>query len=148
MCTGFLVSCAISKILIYSCSFLEQRLLALETRYGRELQGFHSEKQQLQELVERQSRLVSQLQGELGRSTLNSSLLQRQQAALTDTVQQLLATRNRCDGEDERNSLLSVSASTPSDSIGLLQESFHWLIYCDLVTIALTLFMLFWTCSN
>ncbi|KAM4539695.1 angiopoietin-2b isoform 2-T3 [Odontesthes bonariensis] len=43
-------------------SFLEQRLLVLEARYGRELQGLESEKQQLQDLLERQSRLVSQLQ--------------------------------------------------------------------------------------
>ncbi len=43
-----------------SVSFLEQRLLALEARYGRELQGLESEKQQLQELLERQNRLVSQ----------------------------------------------------------------------------------------
>ncbi|KAM9838397.1 angiopoietin-2b [Aulostomus maculatus] len=77
-------------------SFLEQRLLALEARYGRELQGLQGEKQQLQELLERQSDLVSQLQGELGSSTLNSTLLQRQQALLTDTVQQLLAMVNRC----------------------------------------------------
>ncbi|KAI3358432.1 hypothetical protein L3Q82_014859 [Scortum barcoo] len=77
-------------------SFLEQRLLALEARYGRELQGLQGEKQQLQELLERQSRLVSQLQGELGSSTLNSTLLQRQQAVLTDTVQQLLAMVNHC----------------------------------------------------
>ncbi|XP_060916109.1 angiopoietin-2b [Labrus mixtus] len=77
-------------------SFLEQRLLALEARYGRELQGMQSEKQQLQELLERQSRMVSQLQGELGSSMLNSTLLQRQQAVLTDTVQQLLAMVNHC----------------------------------------------------
>ncbi|KAF7662834.1 hypothetical protein LDENG_00226530 [Lucifuga dentata] len=77
-------------------SFLEQRLLALEARYGRELQGLQSEKQQLQELLERQSRLVSQLQGELGSSMYNSTLLQRQQAVLSDTVQQLLAMVNHC----------------------------------------------------
>ncbi|XP_029369380.1 angiopoietin-2b isoform X4 [Echeneis naucrates] len=77
-------------------SFLEQRLLALEARYGRELQGLQSEKQQLQEILERQSRLVSKLQGELGSSTFNSTLLQRQQAMLTHTVQQLLAMVNHC----------------------------------------------------
>ncbi|XP_039876238.1 angiopoietin-2b [Simochromis diagramma] len=77
-------------------SFLEQRLLALEGRYGRELKGLQSEKQQLQELLERQSQLVSQLQHELGSSSLNSTLLQRQQAMLTDTVQQLLAVANHC----------------------------------------------------
>lgn len=80
-------------------SFLEQRLLALEARYGRELQGLQSEKQQLQELLESQSQLVTQLQGELGSSTLNSTLLQRQQATLTDTVQQLLAMVNNCNGK-------------------------------------------------
>uniref|UniRef100_G3NWP3 Angiopoietin 2b n=1 Tax=Gasterosteus aculeatus aculeatus TaxID=481459 RepID=G3NWP3_GASAC len=80
-------------------SFLEQRLLALEARYGKGLHGMQIEKQQLQELVERQSRLVSQLQGELVGSTLNSSLLQRQQAVLTDTVQQLLAMVNHCNGK-------------------------------------------------
>ncbi|XP_069556443.1 angiopoietin-2b [Brachyistius frenatus] len=77
-------------------SFLEERLLALEARYGKELQGLQSEKQQLQELLERQSGLVSQLQGELGSSTLNSTVLQRQQAVLTDTVQQLLAMVQHC----------------------------------------------------
>ncbi|XP_013875183.1 angiopoietin-2b [Austrofundulus limnaeus] len=77
-------------------SFLEQRLLALEARYGKELQGLQNEKQQLQDLMERQSRLVSQLQGELGSSTLNSTSLQRQQAVLTDTVQQLLTKVHQC----------------------------------------------------
>ncbi|XP_071775893.1 angiopoietin-2b [Centroberyx gerrardi] len=77
-------------------SFLEERFLALEARYGRELQGLQSEKQQLQELLEQQSGLVSQLQGELGSSTYNSTVLQRQQAVLTDTVQQLLAMVNHC----------------------------------------------------
>uniref|UniRef100_A0A672FGY4 Angiopoietin 2b n=1 Tax=Salarias fasciatus TaxID=181472 RepID=A0A672FGY4_SALFA len=80
-------------------SFLEQRLLALEARYGKELQGLQSEKQQLQDLLGKQSELVSQLQGELGSSTLNSTLLQRQQAALTDTVQQLLAVVSHCNGD-------------------------------------------------
>lgn len=89
-------------VVVFVCdSFLEQRLLALEARYGRELQGLQGEKQQLQELLERQSRLVSQLQGELGSSTLNSTLLQRQQAVLTDTVQQLLAMVNHCNGKAE-----------------------------------------------
>ncbi|XP_068615170.1 angiopoietin-2-like [Brachionichthys hirsutus] len=77
-------------------SFLEQRLLTLEARYGLELQGLEGDKLQLQELVERQSRLVSQLQGELGSSKLNSTLLQRQQAKLTDSVQQLLTMVNHC----------------------------------------------------
>lgn len=78
---------------------MEQRLLALEARYGKELQGLQNEKQQLQDLMETQSRLVSQLQGELGSSTLNSTSLQRQQAVLTETVQQLLTKVSQCNGK-------------------------------------------------
>nr|XP_020442055.1 angiopoietin-2-like isoform X1 [Monopterus albus] len=77
-------------------SFLEQRLLAVEVRYGQELQGLQTEKQKLQELLEKQNQLVNQLQGKLGSSTLNSTLLQRHQVLLTDTVQQLLAMVNHC----------------------------------------------------
>uniref|UniRef100_A0A8C5EEJ0 Angiopoietin-2-like n=1 Tax=Gouania willdenowi TaxID=441366 RepID=A0A8C5EEJ0_GOUWI len=88
-------------------SFLEERLLALEARYGKELHGLQSEKQQLQELLEKQSKLVSQLQGELGSSTLNSTTLQRQQAVLTDTVQQLLAMVNHCNGAVQKEKSLS-----------------------------------------
>ena len=80
-------------------SFLEQRFSALESRYGRELQGLQQEKQQLQELLDRQSRLVGQLQGEVDGSTANSSMLQRQQALLTNSVQQLLAMVNHCNGK-------------------------------------------------
>uniref|UniRef100_A0A3P8YJ96 Fibrinogen C-terminal domain-containing protein n=1 Tax=Esox lucius TaxID=8010 RepID=A0A3P8YJ96_ESOLU len=74
-------------------SFLEQRFSALETRHVKELQGIQREKRQLQELLERQSRLVTLLQGS---SSLNSTLLQRQQAVLTGTVQQLLAMVTHC----------------------------------------------------
>lgn len=73
----------------------------LEAQYGRELKSLQSEKLQLQEILESQSELVSQLQGELGSSTLNSTSLQRQQAVLTDTVQQLLAMVNHCNGKLE-----------------------------------------------
>ena len=80
-------------------SFLEQRFSELESRYGRELQGLQREKQQLQELLDRQSQLVGQLQGEVDGSTANSSMLQRQQALLTNSVQQLLAMVNHCNGK-------------------------------------------------
>lgn len=58
-----------------------------------------SEKEQLQELVERQSQTVRQLQAEVGSSMHNSTLMQRQQAVLVDTVQQLLAMVNNCKGK-------------------------------------------------
>lgn len=60
-----------------------------------------SEKVQLQQLVERQSRTVSQLQVEVGSSVHNSTLMQRQQAALMETVQQLLTMVNNCKGETD-----------------------------------------------
>lgn len=82
-------------------SFLEQRLLALEARYGEELQGLESEKEQLQQLLERQSQTVSQLRAEVGSSMHNSTLMQRQQAVLMDTVQQLLAMVKNCKGETD-----------------------------------------------
>uniref|UniRef100_A0A8C2WJJ9 Angiopoietin 2b n=1 Tax=Cyclopterus lumpus TaxID=8103 RepID=A0A8C2WJJ9_CYCLU len=124
-------------------SLLEQRLLALEARYGKELQGLQSEKQQLQELVERQSRLVSQLQGELVSSTLNSTSLQRQQAALTDTVQQLLAMTNRCNGEAEAFARMHVQDTHLHDEnvmwvqrrlTNITQYEIEDRVFCDMKT--------------
>ncbi|XP_035287365.1 angiopoietin-2b [Anguilla anguilla] len=77
-------------------SFLEERLGAVESRHAQELQALQQEKLQLQELLDRQSRLVSELEGELGSSTRNSTLLQRQQASLTETVQRLLSMVTHC----------------------------------------------------
>ncbi|XP_011607366.2 angiopoietin-2b [Takifugu rubripes] len=100
-------------------SFLEQRLLGLEAQYGRELRGLESEKEQLQELVQRQSHTVSQLQAEVGSSVRNSTLMQRQQAALMDTVQQLLAMVNNC---KEISSVPSGDLLTFRDCAELLQS--------------------------
>uniref|UniRef100_W5K560 Angiopoietin 2b n=1 Tax=Astyanax mexicanus TaxID=7994 RepID=W5K560_ASTMX len=77
-------------------SYLEQRFAAMETRHSQELQAIQQEKQQLQGLLDRQSRLVTLLEGQLASSTRNSTLLLRQQAALSDTVQRLLATVTHC----------------------------------------------------
>ncbi|XP_026856703.2 angiopoietin-2b [Electrophorus electricus] len=77
-------------------SLLEQRFLDMEARHSQELQASQQEKEQLQELLDRQSRLVTLLEGQLASSTRNSTLLQRQQAALSDTVQQLLALVTHC----------------------------------------------------
>ncbi|XP_048057445.1 angiopoietin-2b isoform X2 [Megalobrama amblycephala] len=77
-------------------SYLEERFAAMEAKHSRELQVIQQEKQQLQELLDRQNHLVSLLEGELASSTRNSTLLQRQQATLTDTVQKLLAMVTHC----------------------------------------------------
>lgn len=83
---------------MFLLSYLEQRFAAMEARHSRELQAIQQEKQQLLELLDRQNHLVSLLEGELASSTRNSTLLQRQQATLTDTVQQLLAMVTHCNG--------------------------------------------------
>ncbi|XP_036371732.1 angiopoietin-2b isoform X3 [Megalops cyprinoides] len=79
--------------------FLEQRLAAMEGRHAQELQALQQDKVQLQELLDRQSRLVTQLEGELGSSTRNSSLLQRQQATLMESMQQIMAMVTHCNGQ-------------------------------------------------
>ncbi|KAL7829503.1 hypothetical protein AOLI_G00303880 [Acnodon oligacanthus] len=80
-------------------SYLEQRFAAMEARHSQELQVIQQEKQQLQELLDRQSRLVTLLEGQLASSTRNSTLLQRQQATLSDTVQRLLARATHCNAD-------------------------------------------------
>uniref|UniRef100_A0AAZ3S795 Angiopoietin-1/2/4 domain-containing protein n=2 Tax=Oncorhynchus tshawytscha TaxID=74940 RepID=A0AAZ3S795_ONCTS len=80
-------------------SLIEQRFSALEARHVEELQGLQRERQQLQDMLERQRRLVTQLHGELGTSTHTSTRLQKQQGILTDTVEQLLAMVTHCNGE-------------------------------------------------
>ncbi|XP_041090059.1 angiopoietin-2b [Polyodon spathula] len=77
-------------------SFLEQRFVAMEERHSQELQGLKAEKLQLQDLVARQSSFITELERELGSATSNSTLLQKQQAALMDTVHQLLSMVNQC----------------------------------------------------
>ncbi|XP_066531258.1 angiopoietin-2b isoform X1 [Hoplias malabaricus] len=72
-------------------SYLEQRFAMMESRHRQELQVIQQEKQQLQKLLDSQNRLVALLEGQLDSSTRNSTLLQQQQAALSDTVQRLLA---------------------------------------------------------
>lgn len=79
-------------------SYLEQRFTALEARHSQELQAIQQEKQQLQELLERQSRMVTVLERQLATSTRNSTLLQHQQATLSETLQQLLAMISQCNG--------------------------------------------------
>ncbi|KAK3511985.1 hypothetical protein QTP70_027652, partial [Hemibagrus guttatus] len=77
-------------------SYLEQRFTALEARHSQELQAIQQEKQQLQELLERQNRMVTVLERQLATSTRNSTVLQHQQATLSETLQQLLAMISQC----------------------------------------------------
>lgn len=74
--------------------YLEQRFLALEARHNQELEAIQQEKQHLLELIDRQNHLVAVFERQLATSTRNNTLLQRQQAALSEQLQQLLARNN------------------------------------------------------
>ncbi|XP_057684758.1 angiopoietin-2b [Corythoichthys intestinalis] len=127
-------------------SFLEQRLLALEAHYRTELQSLQREKQQLRELMQRQSGLVSQLQGELGSATFNNTLLQRQQTRLADTVEQLQALVNHCNEishvpkqespsfRDCADILHSGQTASGTYSIRLDNSTHSVKVFCDMVT--------------
>ncbi|XP_028819852.1 angiopoietin-2b isoform X2 [Denticeps clupeoides] len=75
---------------------LEQRFAEMEVRHQKELNALQQEKRSLQDLLEWQGRLVSTLEEGLVLSSHNSTQLQRQQADLTDSVQQLMATVTHC----------------------------------------------------
>ncbi|TSK31429.1 Angiopoietin-2 [Bagarius yarrelli] len=74
----------------------QQRFTALEARHSQELQAIQQEKHQLQELLDRQGRTVTVLERQLVASTRNSTMLQHQQATLSETLQQLLAMIGQC----------------------------------------------------
>ncbi|MGH0164740.1 UNVERIFIED_CONTAM: hypothetical protein FKN15_057699 [Acipenser sinensis] len=83
----------------------------MEERHNQELQVLKTEKLQLQDLVARQSSFITELERELGSATSNSTLLQKQQAALMDTVHQLLSMINQCNAV--KRSLFPVEISMP-----------------------------------
>ncbi|XP_076158203.1 angiopoietin-1 isoform X2 [Alosa pseudoharengus] len=70
--------------------FLEQKMQEMESRHREELEALKDEKGDLQSLVGKQLRVIRELEDQLGRATGNSSVLQRQQQDLMDTVHNLL----------------------------------------------------------
>ncbi|XP_049607421.1 angiopoietin-2b [Syngnathus scovelli] len=124
-------------------SDLERRLLALEARYGMELESSQGEKQQLREMMQRQSRLVGQLQVQLGAATFNNTLMQKQQARLTDTVEQLLNHCNEISNfpkheppsfRDCAEILQSGQRSSGIYNIRLANSSHSIKVFCDMET--------------
>ncbi|XP_051879142.1 angiopoietin-1-like isoform X2 [Pristis pectinata] len=71
-------------------SFLEQKLLAMEGQHKEEMESLKQERGSLQDLVVRQSRLINELETQLGWATINNTSLQKQQKQLTETVHNLL----------------------------------------------------------
>ncbi|NXH75542.1 ANGP4 protein, partial [Hydrobates tethys] len=69
---------------------LEVRVLEMETKHQTELAGARSEKEKLQRLVSRQSGTIEELEKSLLAASTNTSLLQRQQLQLLESVQSLV----------------------------------------------------------
>ncbi|NWW89132.1 ANGP4 protein, partial [Rhynochetos jubatus] len=71
-------------------NILEERVLEMETKHQAELAGARSEKEKLQHLVSRQSGTIAELEKSLLATSANTSLLQRQQLQLLESVQSLV----------------------------------------------------------
>lgn len=62
----------------------------MESRHRTELEVLREEKSNLQALVVRQSGVILELEAQLGKASGNSTVLQKQQQDLMDTVHSLL----------------------------------------------------------
>ncbi|NXF12266.1 ANGP4 protein, partial [Smithornis capensis] len=71
-------------------NILEVRVLEMETKQQAELAGAHLEKEKLQRLLSRQSGTIEELEKTLLAASANTSLLQRQQLQLLQSVQSLV----------------------------------------------------------
>ncbi|NWR79736.1 ANGP4 protein, partial [Centropus unirufus] len=80
-------------------NILEVRVLEMETKHQAELAGARSEKEKLQRLVSRQSGTIEELEKALVAASANSSLLQRQQLQLLESVQSLVRLISQGRGE-------------------------------------------------
>ncbi|XP_055759967.1 angiopoietin-1-like isoform X2 [Salvelinus fontinalis] len=69
---------------------LDQKMQELESVHHEELVTFQEERSSLQQLVARQSSVITELQTHLDQATGNNSILLSQQQQLTDTVNSLL----------------------------------------------------------
>ncbi|NXU43305.1 ANGP4 protein, partial [Drymodes brunneopygia] len=80
-------------------NILEVRVLEMETKQQAELAGAHSEKEKLQRLLSRQSGTIEELEKTLLAASANTSLLQRQQLQLLQSVQSLMRLVSQGKGE-------------------------------------------------
>ncbi|XP_076830430.1 angiopoietin-2a [Brachyhypopomus gauderio] len=73
-------------------SFLEKRVEEMEGQRQEELKSLQQEKEQLKQLVEKQTSVITQLQEQLEQTSSHNSAMQRQQQELTETVNSLIHT--------------------------------------------------------
>lgn len=74
-------------------------MLEMETKHQAELAGARLEKEKLQRLVSRQSGTIEELEKSLLAASANTSLLQRQQLQLLESVQSLVRLVSQGRGE-------------------------------------------------
>lgn len=74
-------------------------MLEMETKHQTELEGIRSEKERLQRLVSRQSNTIEDLEKSLHAASSNTSLLQRQQLQLLESVRSLVQRVSQGRGE-------------------------------------------------
>uniref|UniRef100_A0A8C4SN43 Angiopoietin 2b n=1 Tax=Erpetoichthys calabaricus TaxID=27687 RepID=A0A8C4SN43_ERPCA len=115
-------------------SLLEQRFQDMEKLRAQELQILKAEKLQLQELLMRQSGLIEELDKELVAATLNSTLLQRQQSSLMETVHQLLNMVTQCNGYLRTVQKFTNLGSTTSGIYTLNNSNETVKVFCDMET--------------
>ncbi|NXC65155.1 ANGP4 protein, partial [Aleadryas rufinucha] len=80
-------------------NILEVRVLEMETKQQAELAGAHLEKEKLQRLLSRQSGTIEEMERTLLAASANTSLLQRQQLQLLQSVQSLVRLVSQGKGE-------------------------------------------------
>ncbi|NXE43580.1 ANGP4 protein, partial [Ptilorrhoa leucosticta] len=93
-------------------NILEVRVLEMETKQQAELAGAHLEKEKLQRLLSRQSGTIEEMERTLLAASANTSLLQRQQLQLLQSVQSLVRLVSQGRGERGGFCLLTVPSAT------------------------------------
>ncbi|NXB50827.1 ANGP4 protein, partial [Leucopsar rothschildi] len=101
-------------------NILEVRVLEMEAKQRAELAGAHSEKEKLQRLLSRQSGTIEEMEKTLLAASANTSLLQRQQLQLLQSVQSLVRLVSQGRGEQatspgQEQQFQDSSSSTNAD---------------------------------
>ncbi|XP_062899840.1 angiopoietin-1-like [Mobula hypostoma] len=122
-------------------SFLEQKLLAMESQHKEEMQSLRQERGSLQDLLLRQSRLIGELETQLGWVTINNTSLQKQQRQLAETVNNLLQLVSRGSGKPEEKLFRDCAEAYEAGhntsgvySIRLAEMSEPRKVYCNMET--------------
>uniref|UniRef100_A0A1A8ARK9 Angiopoietin 1 n=1 Tax=Nothobranchius furzeri TaxID=105023 RepID=A0A1A8ARK9_NOTFU len=106
-------------------SFLEQKMVEMETRHREELETLKQEKKSLQALVGKQMGFIRLLEAQLGQATGNSTVLQRQQQETMDMVHNLLHICSKEDAVHPNRSKAEDHEQKFGDCADLYRAGFH-----------------------